>query len=62
MSKLALFSQDSLEFQRLQEPLHVKLEVGNVAPASQQADNFPKGRLHALLPACRCISLHISTC
>jgi hypothetical protein len=45
--------QAVLESQKQKDTFHVSLDLGNLVPSVQQGDNLPKGRLHALLPACR---------
>ncbi len=49
--------QANLESQRHKEPFQVNLDLGSHAPPAQPTDSLPKGRLQALLPACRYISV-----
>ena len=47
--------QVTLDSQKQEEPFQVSLDLGSLAPAAQSTEGLPKGRLRALLPACRYI-------
>ncbi|CAL5227917.1 g10962 [Coccomyxa viridis] len=46
-------SKVTLDSQKQEEPFQVSLDLGSLAPAAQSTEGLPKGRLRALLPACR---------